>query len=104
MRINNPVWGFRCPDEVQWAKLAANLIHGREAERLLKHAVNCQACSATLKESLLLLVECDVSESSPDVEDEFDSMIPMLAQSVAERARERFRFREVAADAGALIR
>jgi len=57
MKISEWVWRFRCPAELQWARLVANLVDDREANRLLSHAAECHSCSTTLKDAIFLLRE-----------------------------------------------
>jgi tetratricopeptide (TPR) repeat protein len=105
MKISGSVWGVRCPAELQWARLVANLVDDGEANRLLSHAAKCHSCSTTLKDAIFLLREDEGAlPSSQETGMEFEARIPALARWTAERARASSRFRDAVAGLIALAR
>jgi tetratricopeptide (TPR) repeat protein len=105
MKIRGSVWRLRCPAELQWARLVANLVDDREANRLLRHAAECHSCSTTLKDAIFLLREEEGAlPSSPETGVEYEARIPALARWTAEHARESSRFREAVVRLAALAR
>lgn len=66
MKTEDSARRLTCPAGSEWAELAAGLVHGPEADRLLTHASDCVSCLATLREALLLLGEAEVAVASPE--------------------------------------
>ena len=66
MKTEDPARRLTCPAGSEWAELAAGLVHGPEADRLLTHAAECVPCSASLRETLFLLGEAEVPVASPE--------------------------------------
>ena len=55
-----------CPSEREWDELAAGLILGSAADRLLEHASGCANCAATLKAAIEVFApEASVAVISP---------------------------------------
>ena len=105
MRIIGSVWRLRCPADLQWARLVANRIDDREANRLLSHAAECHSCSTTLKDAIFLLRDDEGAlPGSQESCMEYEARIPALARWTAEQARGSSRFRDAVAGLVALAR
>ena len=105
MGVTGLIRSWRCPAEMQWSRLAANMINEREANRLLTHAAACSTCSTRLKDNIFLLQQEEgESPGSPEIGLEYEQRIPALARWMAEQARWRSGFIDGIAGMAALVR
>jgi tetratricopeptide (TPR) repeat protein len=73
-----------CPDESQWAELAAGLVHDDQAAVLLRHAATCDHCGPLLRQSLEDFAE-EVTPAEAEFLAHLQSASPESPESLAAR-------------------